>query len=274
MATLSVNGVELFYQRSGESGEPLVLVHGSWVDHHSFDFAVPALARGCQVVTYDRRGHSQSERPAGQGSIDEDVADLAALIEALDLAPAHVAGISFGASISLRFAIARPDLIRTVSAQEPPLVALLADDPKTRPLMDAFIVSQQGVLARLRAGDMEGGARQFVDEIAVGPGWWEQLPEGLQRLLVHNAPTFLDEMNDPDALTIDLDRLRTVSTATMLSCGDQSPPLFAPILDKIAEVMPGAYRHTFVGAGHNPVATHAEDYAATLLSFMTPVHTL
>ena len=46
---------------------------------------VPRLAESFRVITYDRRGHSQSERPSAQGSIREDVADLAALIEQLGL---------------------------------------------------------------------------------------------------------------------------------------------------------------------------------------------
>ena len=68
MPTAHVNGVDLFHAVSG-SGEPLVLVHGSWIDHHSWDAVVPALSESFRVVAYDRRGDSASERPAGQGSV-------------------------------------------------------------------------------------------------------------------------------------------------------------------------------------------------------------
>jgi pimeloyl-ACP methyl ester carboxylesterase len=95
-----VNGVNLFYESTG-SGDPLVLIHGSWEDHNSWRLVVPDLARSFRVMTYDRRGHSLSERPLGQGSRREDEEDLAALMEALDLAPAHVAGNSFDGSIAL-----------------------------------------------------------------------------------------------------------------------------------------------------------------------------
>src|SRR5947209_18949834 len=99
MSVARVNGVELYYELSG-SGEPLVLVHGSWVDHRSWDPVVGLLARSFKVLTYDRRGHSGSERPDSQGSVFEDADDLPALIEALDLAPAHVAGNSYGGSVA------------------------------------------------------------------------------------------------------------------------------------------------------------------------------
>ena len=80
MATAEVNGVRLFYELQGTGAVPLVLVHGSWNSHHAWDLVVPRLAEAFRVLTYDRRGHSQSERPIGQESVRED-ADLAALLE-------------------------------------------------------------------------------------------------------------------------------------------------------------------------------------------------
>src|SRR6185436_13385857 len=79
-----------------------------------------------QVVTYDRRGHSASERSAKQGSVFEDADDLASLIDHLGFGPAHVVGNSFGAVIVLRAATRRPDIFQTLSAHEPPLFPLLA----------------------------------------------------------------------------------------------------------------------------------------------------
>ena len=76
-----INGVRLFWELRGEAGDLLVLVHGSWGNHHNWDSVVPAFGRSFRVLTYDRRGHSQSQRPGGQGCIEEDVADLAALID-------------------------------------------------------------------------------------------------------------------------------------------------------------------------------------------------
>ncbi|MFB9727932.1 alpha/beta fold hydrolase [Haloechinothrix salitolerans] len=82
-----VNGVRLAHVDTGGTGDPLVLVHGSWGSHHNWDAVVPELAHRFRVVAYDRRGHSDSDCPLGQGSFADDVADLAALIETLDLAP-------------------------------------------------------------------------------------------------------------------------------------------------------------------------------------------
>jgi pimeloyl-ACP methyl ester carboxylesterase len=53
MPTTSINGIKLFWDRTGSSGEPLILVHGSWVDHHNWDLVVPALSRSFRVVARD-----------------------------------------------------------------------------------------------------------------------------------------------------------------------------------------------------------------------------
>jgi pimeloyl-ACP methyl ester carboxylesterase len=135
MPTANVNGVRIFYELNG-TGDALVLGHGSWVSHHSWDPVAPRLADSFRVLTYDRRGHSESERPTGQGSVREDVTDLATLIEHLGLVPAWVTGNSFGASITLRMAGERPDLFRGLLGHEPPLFWLLAHDPAVAPMLE------------------------------------------------------------------------------------------------------------------------------------------
>src|SRR6266536_701439 len=125
----TINNVSPYYETTG-GGEPLVMVHGSWGDHHNWAPVVPLLSQSFQVMTFDRRGHSQSQTGSGQGSFAEDADDLAALIEQLDLAPAHVVGNSGGAVIALRLAAERPDLCRSLVVHEPPLIGLLEGKPE------------------------------------------------------------------------------------------------------------------------------------------------
>ena len=185
-----VNGVRIAYQDTGK-GEPLVLVHGSWGSHRNWDPVVPGLSAHHRVVSYDRRGHSESERPTGQGTFAEDVADLAVLIEALDAAPAWVIGNSVGAVITLRLAAARPDLLRGVIVHEPPLRRQLSEGGADGPL--------RMVLDLIRAGDHAGAAERFVEDVALGPGAWAQLPGQMRATMADNAPTYLDEELAPDS---------------------------------------------------------------------------
>src|SRR5262245_34324012 len=227
MAKAMVNGVQLFYELNGAGVVPLVLVHGSWDSHHDWDLVVPRLTDAFRVLTYDRRGHSQSERPTGQGSVREDVADLAALIKHLDLVPAWVVGNSFGASIALRLASEHPDLFRGLIAHEPPLFALLGADPSLSPLLVDVQRKLSAVVERIASGDHAGATEQFVETVALGPGTWATMPSDVQQLMIENAPTFLDEANDPDQIAFELDWLSGFSKPVLLTRGDQSPPPFS-----------------------------------------------
>lgn len=263
-----VNGVRLFYELTGNGTVPLVLVHGSWGSHHDWDLVVPRLADAFRVLTYDRRGHSHSERPTGQGSMREDVADLAALIEHLGLVPAWVVGNSFGASIALRLAGTHPKLLRGLIGHEPPLFSLLADDPAFAPLLEEVRQRMGAVVERITAGDHAGAAEQFVETVALGPGTWAQVPPEARQTLIENAPTFLDEARDPEQLGFDLAWLRRFSKPVLLTLGDESPPPFAPVVAKLAGAIPRAEVVTLPGAGHIPHATHPKPYVETMMSFM------
>jgi pimeloyl-ACP methyl ester carboxylesterase len=264
-----INGVKIRYEDSGTSGPPLVLVHGSWGSHHNWDLVAPQLAESFRVVRYDRRGHSESERPPGQGSIHEDVADLAALIEHLDLAPACVAGNSWGAILTLRLAIKRPDLLRAIACHEPPLIALIADDPEVGPIAEQARRRLALVIDKLAAADDAGGAKLFVETVAMGPGMWDKLPPRLQQTFVENAPTYLDECRDPDQQSIDLEEVRSISTSALITRGDQSPPMFPAIVRMVAASIPGAEEQLFPGAGHIPHTTHPSEYVTAITAFMT-----
>ena len=268
MPAAKVNGVGLYYELQGTREIPLVLVHGSWDSHHDWDLVVPALAESFRVLTYDRRGHSQSERPAGPGSVREDVADLGALIEHLGLGPAWVVGNSFGASIALRLAGERPELFRGLIGHEPPLFSLLGDVPALAPLLEEVEQRIGAVVERIASGDHAGAAEQFVETVALGPGTWAQVPPELQQTFIENAPTFLDEASDPEQLNFDLKWIRGFSQPALLTLGDQSPPTFAPVPAKLAEAIPCAEVLTFPGAGHIPHATEPDAYVEAIIAFV------
>jgi pimeloyl-ACP methyl ester carboxylesterase len=268
MASAKVNGVQLFYELRGTGAVPLVLVHGSWDSHHDWDLVTPRLSHSFRVLTYDRRGHSRSERPSGLGSVHEDIADLAALMESLELVPAWLVGNSFGASITLRLAGKYPGLFQGLIAHEPPLFSLLGDHPSLTPLLAQVNQRIAAVLQRIASGDHAGAAEQFVESVALGPGSWAQLSPEARQTHLENAPTFLDEATDPDQLAFDLEWIRDFSPPALLTLGDQSPPIFAPVVAKLAETFPNAEVITFPGAGHVPHATHPDAYVEAIIAFI------
>ncbi|MFI8521271.1 alpha/beta fold hydrolase [Streptomyces sp. NPDC085481] len=266
MARVEVNGVGLFFEAGGD-GDPLVLVHGSWVDHHNWDAVVHGLALRYRVLVYDRRGHSESDRPDGQGTRREDEDDLGALMEVLGFAPAYVVGNSFGASTALGLAARRPELFRGIAVHEPPLLDVVADVPEYREQVAETRRLLGACADRLREGDALAGARQFVDEVAFGPGAWEQCPTKVKETFVANAPTFLDEQGDPLWAALDPSELHDFTAPALLSRGAHSPPWFGAVFDRLAGALPWARTHVYEGAGHTPHVTDPEEFTAVLTAF-------
>jgi pimeloyl-ACP methyl ester carboxylesterase len=122
-----INGVELYFETRGAAGPPVIVVHSEGRDSHEWDAVVRLLARRCRVTSYDRRGHGHSERTAVTGSIRDDAADLAALIEQLGLAPVHLVGAASGATIALQLVIKRPGLAASAAVHEPNVRSLDVD---------------------------------------------------------------------------------------------------------------------------------------------------
>jgi pimeloyl-ACP methyl ester carboxylesterase len=178
-----------------------------------------------------------------------------------------VVGNSFGASITLRLAGERPALFRGLIAHEPPLFALLGDDPALAPLLADVLQRIGAVVARIASGDHAGAAEQFVETVALGPGAWAQMPSDVRQTQIENAPTFLDEVRDPEQLAFDLAWLRAFSPPALLTRGDHSPPPFAPVVAKLAEALPRVEVVTLPGAGHIPHSTHPEAYVKAILAF-------
>lgn len=261
-----INDIELYYELTGDGDDTLVLVHGSWTDHASWQLVAPALAERHTVLAYDRRGHSRSTGSTGTpGTRRQHEDDLAALIEALDLGAVNLVGNSYGGSIVLGLAARRPDLVRCVIAHEPPLLgAAQLHPPLETELFDVHAIVVR-VSDLLEAGDPEGGARLFVEHV-LGPGAWQMLPDDNRRTFIANAPTFIDMIADPRWAEAPADG----GVPVLLSDGDASPPWLPSIVNALASTAyQHAERHTFAGAGHVPHLTHPDGYATTVRTFVS-----
>jgi pimeloyl-ACP methyl ester carboxylesterase len=110
---VEANGLEIAYERVGE-GPPLVFVHGAAEDGRVWRGQLAALADEFTVVAWDEPGAGRSaDLPAGFGLVDY-ANCLAALIDGLGLAPAHVAGLSWGGTIVQELYRHHPGLVATL----------------------------------------------------------------------------------------------------------------------------------------------------------------
>jgi len=265
--TMTVNGTRLVYEIHGTGEIPLVMLHGGFESRRAWDLVVPHLADSFRVLTYDQRGYGESELPGGQSSVHEDVTDLAALIEHLGLAPAWVAGQSSGGNIVVRFATERPDLLRGIIAHEPTLPSLIADDPAMAPILEGFSQLLAAVAERLASGDQAGAAEQFVEE-GLGKGLWAKFPPWFRQMVIENTPTSLNESNDPDLFAFDPEWISGFTRPALLTFGDQTPPMFPPIITRLAEALPSVEVQKITGAGHPIMVDQPKDFAEAINDFV------
>lgn len=259
--------VELWSAAAG-TGAPVVLVHGSWDDHRSWDAVAAGLRRHHRVVVYDRRGHGASTVPAGQGRIGEDVDDLLAVIDAVAGGPAHVVGHSYGATVALLAANRRPELVQRLAIHEPPLLAWLGRDPATRPLLEATRTAMAEAVQLLEAGEAEAGARLFAERVGFGSGSWDGLFDDEQRAtFVANADTWLDQARDPDRLAATEEAVAGYPGPTLITTGDRTPPHYPPVMAWLHATLAGSRLVTIPGAGHAPHLSHPDTYAELLADF-------
>lgn len=115
MPKIGVNGIELYYELSGPEGAPvLVLSNGIMMSTASWAFQNTALNQHLRVLLYDCRGMWKSDHPEGSYSMEEHADDLAGLLDALEIEQAHIAGISYGAEVSIMFALRYPEKTRSL----------------------------------------------------------------------------------------------------------------------------------------------------------------
>lgn len=106
---INVNGVSLFYEKSGE-GAPLILLHGNGENHHIFDEIAEKLQDSFTIYSIDSRNHGESQKTNdySYGVMAEDIFEF---IKALELGAVNIIGFSDGAVISLLLAMKHENII-------------------------------------------------------------------------------------------------------------------------------------------------------------------
>jgi 3-oxoadipate enol-lactonase/4-carboxymuconolactone decarboxylase len=97
------------------TGAPVLLIHGINMSRDVWTDVIEILGRRRRVVSFDLRGHGQSDK-VGPFTAQAYADDALAVLDALGIAGAHVAGISFGGSVASALAVKSPDRVLTVAA--------------------------------------------------------------------------------------------------------------------------------------------------------------
>ena len=140
MPKIEANGIQIYYEQRGwenEDADVLVLSNGILMSTASWPLQTPVLSKHYRLLLYDCRGMWQSEHPPGPYSVEMHADDLAALLDGLGIQQAHIGGISYGAEISMVFALKYPQKTRSLILSS----AVSQIDPLLRGFMESWIAA-------------------------------------------------------------------------------------------------------------------------------------
>ncbi len=257
----SADGTRIAYERSGD-GPPLVLVHGTSADHTRWAGILPALAARFTVFAMDRRGRGESGDGAGAYRIEDEFADVAAVVGAAGAGGPRVTllGHSYGAICALEAALRTPHLNRLI-LYEPPIAR---DGMATAP---ALLAHLQALLA---AGDRDGVVETFFRE---GPGVppheltrMKSLPSWQSRVAA--AHTIPRELRASSAYAADPERIRAIAAPTLLLLGSDSPATFKATTETLHSWLPDSQVAVLANQQHSAMLTAPDLFATEVIRFL------
>ena len=257
---IDVGATTLYHEVRGR-GPVLLLITGGGGDAGEWSRIAPVLAEEFTVVTYDRRGMSRSPRPDGWAatSVDQQADDAAALLRALDLAPAVVVGHSGGASIACGLVARHPAVVRHAVIYEPPLLAVVPNG--------AEIVG--GLRAMVEQAMAEGGPPRAMEMfIRANAGdeayeaWLASTDPAYQARISGNAATFFSiELPAFASFVPDRDRLRASRVPLTVVVGEDDREGWYGDAARWLVESSGASLIEMPG-GHGAFETHQEEFVA------------
>ena len=260
MPKATVNGIELYYELHGpEGGDVLVLSNGVLMSTASWAFQTPVLAQHYRLLLYDCRGMWQSEHPPGPYTMALHADDLAGLLDSLGIDRAHIGGTSYGAEVSMVFALRYPERTRSLVVTS----AVSQLDPLLRGLADTWI-------GAARVHDAER-LFQAVYPLTFSEGWIAAnqavLDQARERYKLLDFDAFLELMLCFANLDITAD-LRHITAPTLVVGGELDllkPRRYSEI---IAREIPGAEFAVIPQAGHAAMWERPGIFNSLLLGFL------
>lgn len=179
------DGIEIAYDDSGDAEhEAVVLLHGLGSARSTWNPIVPTLAWRQRVLAFDQRGHGESSHASGTYSLEHYVPDAIAFCESVTDQPVVLVGHSLGGVVAASVAQIRPDLVRGVLLEDPPLYRGERGDADDGPFLAVFAMLHQLVCdmqarhapieeyeAALCSGPSPNGAGSFADVLGEDGTW-------------------------------------------------------------------------------------------------------
>jgi len=250
----NLRGARIWYEDTGGTGVPVVLVHAGTGSTAMWVHQLPALAEaGYRVVAYDRRGHGRTAL-LGQSNAAAD--DLHRLTDRLAIERFHLVGTAAGGIVSFDYALSFPQRLRSlviansIGGVQDEGYLELQRRLRPKPQFDALPEEVRELGPAYRAMNPEGVLRWKELEYASRPGGVAPQPKTAKRITFSSletlaAPTLLltgdaDLYTPPPVLKLFADRIKNSTSIVIPECGHsaywEQPELFnRAVLDFIGQ---------------------------------------
>lgn len=281
MSSVKINGYSIEYREQGE-GQPLVLVHGSVSDYRTMQPQQDLFSQQYRTIAYSRRYHWPND-PIGQNSdysMQEQLEDLEGVLTALDAAPAHFVGHSYGAVLCLLLAMQKPTLVRSLVLAEAPVYRLfISNTPKPIEILKLLVTRPRTAVAVVKfgatglgpatalaeKGDMAAATQTFGTAV-LGPEFYGRL--SAERREQVQANTIRSEFTGSGMVPLNESQIQRVQQSTLLINGERSPALFHRLTDRLEELLPNSERIEISNASHIMHEDNPTAYNDAVLSFL------
>ena len=261
MPTAKVNGINLHYEEQGE-GPPLVLNHGFQNSVFAFTPVRDNLSKRFRVITWDMRGHGDSDKPEGPYRIQDFSDDLLGLLDVLGLEKVDLLGHSMGGRTGTLFGIEHSDRLNRLM-----LVSSSAGAPS-----GAYQKHFEELVQIARKEGMEAvfHHNEFRRLLPSGMVEGPFAEEYRRRFLKNTADTYAWTGNALFTMPDLTGRLGNIAVPTWVCYGENDPgPL--DFSDIYLERIPNCARTILPGSGHFPIWDSTEKFLAALDEFLARV---
>ena len=245
-----VNGTKLYYEMAGE-GDVIVFVHGNVGDRRHWDYQFLSLSKDFKVIRYDVRGYGKSALP------DPEIAygnpqDLKALLDFLNVSKAHVCGLSMGSGTVVSFAIAYPEMCKSLIPIGPWAGGYCSGESIT-PACDSL----SAVMGKLGSIAKEKGAKAATDYFWTGNNIFRNTvrsKEALDHLLMIGYDySFWGFMNQRKRLPnqpIAIDHIKEIKIPTLIVTAQYDLEVCLEIAEVMNNEIPNSKLVSIENAGH------------------------
>ena len=266
MPTENLAAGACYWREEGVGARSVFLVHCTLAHSGAWKGLFPYLAPECHMVAMDMPEHGRSGSWDRSRSWQRQTTEMAVALLERGAVPADLIGHSFGATVALRIAVERPDLVRSLTLIEP--VFMSAAEESGRPEFQAHMNKHRSFYTLVSKGENIAAAKMFAALWGADTPWdalsAAQQTYQAERIAMIKAGGDSIVGTGPDY--IPLSKVAEISVPVLLMDGSKTDPVIPAVQEELQKALPDCRRVVVEGAGHMLPISHPEETARAIRS--------